>query len=229
MKRSEFDHPELDYLQLVQELKDYSFPRDRITKLLASGELIRVKKGIYVDPHSDLPYSKEILANLIYGPSYVSLEYALSYHNLIPEAVRVVTSVTTGRKKRYQTPIGEFDYSHMPERFFSIGAEYFPLENGRGFMMAGPEKSLFDLLYLRYSDVVYPDIGEHLFENLRIDENSFWQLDFAKIEPILEACNRRSIVALRRFIESAGRKSEASVSSTRDIRIGKDKMRQDNG
>ncbi|HOV93906.1 MAG TPA: hypothetical protein PLT87_03395 [Spirochaetales bacterium] len=139
MKRSEFEHPELDYLQLVQELKDYSFPRDRITKLLASGELIRVKKGIYVDPHSNLPYSKEILANLMYGPSYVSLEYALYYHGLIPEAVRVVTSVTAGRKKRYQTPVGEFDYSHMPERFFSIGAEYFPLDKGRGFMMAGPE------------------------------------------------------------------------------------------
>ena len=174
-----------------------------------------------------MPYSKELLANLIYGPSYVSLEYALYYHGLIPEAVCVVTSVTTGRKKRYRTPVGEFDYLHMPERFFSPGAEYFPLDRGRGFMMAGPEKALFDLLYLRYSDVAYPDIGEHLFENLRIEESDFWQLNLAKIGPILEACNRRSIVALRRFIESAGRESEAGVSSTRGIR--KDKMGYDNG
>jgi predicted transcriptional regulator of viral defense system len=117
MKRVSFEYPEIDSLQLQQSLKDYAFPRDRVTKLLATGDLIRIKKGIYIDPHSQYPYSKGILANLIYGPSYVSLEYALQHHNLIPEAVHVVTSVTTGREKRYRTPVGDFDYAHMPQRF----------------------------------------------------------------------------------------------------------------
>jgi hypothetical protein len=59
MKRVSFEYPEIDSLQLQQSLKDYAFPRDRVTKLLATGDLIRIKKGIYIDPHSQYPYSKE--------------------------------------------------------------------------------------------------------------------------------------------------------------------------
>ncbi|SLM17739.1 conserved hypothetical protein [uncultured spirochete] len=50
----------------------------------------------------------------------MSLEYALRHYNLIPEAVRVVTSITTGRRKRYRTPVGDFDYVHMPQRFLPL-------------------------------------------------------------------------------------------------------------
>jgi len=71
-------------------------PRDKISDLLKKGTIIRVKKGLYVfgEDNRKKPYSKEILANLIYGPSYISLDYALQYHGLIPERVEAVTSVT---------------------------------------------------------------------------------------------------------------------------------------
>src|SRR5208337_4775007 len=86
---------ELDYLAIMNALSGYKQPRDKLTKLLANGDLIRIKKGIYVlgEIWRNGPFSKEILANLIYGPSYVSLEYALSWHRLIPERVDMVTSV----------------------------------------------------------------------------------------------------------------------------------------
>jgi predicted transcriptional regulator of viral defense system len=200
MKQISFEYPEIDSLQLQQSLKDYAFPRDRVTKLLAAGDLIRIKKGIYIDPHSQYPYSKEILANLMYGPSYVSLEYALRHHTLIPEAVRVVTSVTTGRRKRYRTPVGDFDYAHMPQRFFVPGAEYCAIDETRGYMIASPEKAIFDMLYLRYPDLGYSEIEAHLFENMRIDESDFYHLNFTNIRSLLDSCARRSIISLRKFI-----------------------------
>jgi predicted transcriptional regulator of viral defense system len=200
MKRVSFTYPEIDSLQLKQNLKDYAFPRDRITKLLAMGDLVRVKKGIYIDPHSQYPYSKEILANLIYGPSYVSLEYALRHYNLIPEAVRVVTSVTTGRRKRYMTPVGDFDYAHLPQHFFAPGVEYCSIDDTRGYMIASPEKAIFDMLYLRYPDLSYSEIETHLFENMRIEESDFYLLNFTNIQSLLDSCSRRSIVSLRKFI-----------------------------
>jgi len=200
MKRVSFDYPEVDSLLLQQRLKDYAYPRDRITKLLARGDLIRVKKGIYIDTTARSPYSKEILANLIYGPSYVSLEYALRQHNLIPEAVLTVTSVTTGRNKRYQTPIGDFDYAYMSPRFYSPGVDYIQIDASRGYMMASPEKAIFDILYLRYPDLVYSEIEAHLFENMRIDEDDFFQLNFSSLRQLLDSCPRRSITALGKFV-----------------------------
>ena len=84
----------LDYQTLIDVLKDLSSPRDKITDLLRQGVLVRVKKGLYVfgDKYRRYPYSKELLANLVYGPSYVSLDYALDYYGIIPERVEALRS-----------------------------------------------------------------------------------------------------------------------------------------
>jgi predicted transcriptional regulator of viral defense system len=101
---------EFDYQVLMDVLRDYEHPRDKITAMLRQGVIIRVKKGIYVfgEKYSRGPFSREVLANMIYGPSYVSLDYALHYHGLIPERVEAVTSVTSGRGRRFSTPVGLF-------------------------------------------------------------------------------------------------------------------------
>ena len=101
-----------DYQTLLDALSDYSKPRDRITRLLASGAIVRVKKGLYCfgETFRRGPVVREHLANLIYGPSYVSLDYALGYHGLIPERVERVTSVTTRRSREFVTPFGVFSY-----------------------------------------------------------------------------------------------------------------------
>ncbi|MBW1967626.1 MAG: hypothetical protein JRI48_09680 [Deltaproteobacteria bacterium] len=89
---------EFDYQTLLCILSGYARPRDKITDLLRKGDIIRVKKGLYIfgEGHRKAPYSREVLANLMYGPSYVSLEYALQYYGLIPERVEALTSVTPG-------------------------------------------------------------------------------------------------------------------------------------
>src|SRR5680860_1304511 len=79
--RAQIEGEEFDYLALLRSLQDYAYPRDKITTMLRRGDIVRVKKGIYVfgDAHARRPYSREILANMIYGPSYVSLDSALQY------------------------------------------------------------------------------------------------------------------------------------------------------
>jgi hypothetical protein len=196
-----FELPELDYHILMQALSGYSYPRDRVTRLLRSGGLIRVKKGLYVTNDPRDWYSKEVLANLVYGPSYVSLEYALRFHGLIPEAVETVTSVTTQRHKRYDTPLGRFEYEHLPERMYSCGIVYLSADTRRGFFIASPEKALIDTLALRTPGLKPADIENHLFENLRIDEADFSRLDFSLIKAMLSDCARPSVRSFFVFLK----------------------------
>ncbi len=94
-----FTREEFDCQTLLDVLKDYARPRDKITDLIRKGIIIRVKKGLYVlgDRFRTPPCSRELLANLAYGPSYISFKYALQYYGMVPERVEAVTSVTTVR------------------------------------------------------------------------------------------------------------------------------------
>src|SRR5512139_134130 len=114
--RGRIEGEEFDYQVLLHSLKRYERPRDKITSLLRHGAIIRVKKGIYVfgPKYARRPFSREILANMIYGPSCISLDFALHYHGLIPERVEAITSVTTGRSRRFTTPVGMFFYHQIP-------------------------------------------------------------------------------------------------------------------
>ena len=78
-----------DYQTLMHALEGYAHPRDKITDLIRKKVIIRIKKGLYIfgDDYRQHLYSRELLANLIYGPSYISMEYALHYHGLTPERV----------------------------------------------------------------------------------------------------------------------------------------------
>ena len=141
---------EFDYQTLLKCLEGYARPRDKISDLLKKGIIIRVKKGLYIfgEEFRKRPYSPEILANLMYGPSYISLEYALQYHGLIPERVEAVTSVTTGRSRRFASPVGLFTYRSIPLSAFRIGMDRVEIGEGRAFLIAVPEKALADKIYI---------------------------------------------------------------------------------
>jgi hypothetical protein len=140
--RRQIPQEEFDYQTLLNCLKDYERPRDKIRALLRSGAIIRVKKGLYVfgPDYSRGPFSRELLANLIYGPSYVSLDYALSYYGLIPERVETMTSVTCGKNRTFSTPVGRFTYWSIPLDSYRVGIDIIQLDEGRSFLMATPKR-----------------------------------------------------------------------------------------
>lgn len=111
---------EFDYQTLLDSLRGYAHPRKKITTLLRKGEIIRVKKGLYLfgERHRRSPYCRELLANLIHGPSCISLEYALHYHGLTPERVETVTSVACSRSRSFDTPVGAFSYDPKRKKHF---------------------------------------------------------------------------------------------------------------
>lgn len=101
-----------DYQLLANYLKELKKPRDKISALVAEGKIIRVKKGLYVfgEDWRRAPLNLEMVANLIYGPSCVSFEYALTHYGMIAERAIVITSLTIGDSKTFSTPLGTFEY-----------------------------------------------------------------------------------------------------------------------
>jgi len=189
-----------DYQILTDALKDLSSPRDKTTLLLRQGVIIRVKKGLYVfgDKYRRHPYSKELLANLIYGPSYVSLDYALAYHGLIPERVEALTSVTPSRSRRFSTPAGLFIYRQVPARAYEVGMVRVEGEHDQAFLIASPEKALADkIVSVRGAPIAsIGEMGRFLEEDLRIDTGAIRSLSAEKID---EFAGRYRSLRLRRL------------------------------
>jgi predicted transcriptional regulator of viral defense system len=158
-----------DYVYLTDVLKNYRYPRNKIQRLIQNHEIIRIKKGLYVQGGQSETYiSRKILANLIYGPSYISLEYALSYWGLIPERVEEITSVTNKRNKLFRTPLGVFSYRYLPTDKFSIAVELIAIEN-TSFFMATKEKAICDTLYFSFPCTDQTELRIYLEQDLRID------------------------------------------------------------
>jgi predicted transcriptional regulator of viral defense system len=146
--RASVPFEEFDYQTLLQGLRHYARPRDRATRLLETGAIIRVKKGLYIfgPTYRRLPYCVELLANLISGPSYVSFEYALSYYGLIPERVTTITSATFGKSRTFDTPVARFSYRPVPHAVFPVGVTLVETGANRAFLVASREKALCDTI-----------------------------------------------------------------------------------
>ena len=162
-------------------LKDYRRPYDKINYWVKSGDLVQVKKGLYVlgkRISEQIPHPF-LLANQLYGPSYVSLDSALSYHGLIPERVYQASSVTTRISKNFTTPVGRFDYTHVKSSYFSKGiTNQGSIETGY-FLIATPEKALWDKIVLT-SGVIFRsklEVRSFLEEDLRVDEIGLAEMD----------------------------------------------------
>lgn len=201
--RARIGREELDYQALMAALSEYANPRDRVTVLLRRGDIIRVKKGLYVfgDDLRTRPYSRELLANLLYGPSFVSLDSALSFHGLIPERVEAMTSVTTKRPKSFATPVGSFVYRQSPRGGFHLGLDR--REAGDvAFLIATPERALADKLRNdRGHDLrTREDVARYLFDNLRIDRADFERLEPTRLEELAGGLRSRKVALAARLL-----------------------------
>jgi hypothetical protein len=133
----------------------------------------------------------------------VSLQSALAYHGVIPEAVPVVTSATTGRPRRFKTPFGEFMYRHVHPGFF-WGYQELELEPGQPAYVALPEKALLDLLHLTPGP-----IRRRFLTELRF---SYGQLDPARLERFAKRTEKPKLIraaslAARLLRDAAGKEA----------------------
>lgn len=164
---------------MLQELNNYKNPRDKLAHMVKKKECIPVIQGLYETNPTTPGYR---LANTICSPSYLSFEFALSYHGLIPEAVYNFTSATFEKKKKkeFKTPFGTFTYRDVPSAAYPYGIECVS-ENGYTFQIASPEKALCDELYIQSPVTSQRELKELLFDGLRIDWELFCKLSMDDI------------------------------------------------
>jgi len=207
--RRAIDADVFDYQQLMDCLKVYAKPRDKVRALLKAREIVRVKKGLYVfgEGHRRSPWSREILANLIYGPSYISLDYALSYYGLIPERVMVVTSVTLSRSRRFETPLGLFTYRRLSCRKYSIGIDQQTVGGDQQFLIATPAKALADKIWTdrRFTPRKAEEFRAYLEEDLRMAPDSMSGIDRSLLALIAEQYGSRKVRLLQDYLEGRGK------------------------
>ena len=172
----------MNYIQFRELFKDFSvfsvndiensgrkFHRRRLHEWQEKGYIKKIIKGYYI--FSDLELTEEILfeiANGIYAPSYISFEMALSYYHLIPESVYKMTSVSTRRTYKFETPVAEFSYRTLKRKLF-FG--YNIVKHGRKcFKMACLEKALLDYFYINTN---YKNEAD--FSSLRINKDKLFK------------------------------------------------------
>ena len=123
--------------------------RRQVCGWVKKGYLLQLKKGVYVfsDTYRKITPSRRFIANYLVLPSYLSLEYALGYYDLIPEKVTVYSSLTTKKTQTFTNALGRFDYCSVKESLFfgftkavSVNQEFF---------IALPEKAILDFFYFR--------------------------------------------------------------------------------
>jgi hypothetical protein len=193
-------YEEFDYQTLLDSVHGYAQPRMKISGMLAKGDIVRVKKGLYILGESlrRRPFCRELLANLIYGPSYVSLEYALHYHGLTPERVETLTSVTCGRSRTFDSPVGTFSYRMIPMEAFRTGMDQVELDDGRSFLIAIPEKALADRIVADRGAGIstQKELHEYLLTDLRIDPANLRGLDSTRLTEIARHYRSRRVKLL---------------------------------
>lgn len=160
-----------------------------------AGEIIRLKRGIYVlaPEYRKTEPPQWSIASLLLSPSHVSLETALAYHGLIPEAVYQVASVSTQRSRSFDTPFGVFSYHCVPTNAPRAGVEAVCDPVPFWFYVATPLRAIADMVYLNHTVTWRNDGLEYLFESLRIEEQDLQELQFDRCGKIIEAFRNRRV------------------------------------
>lgn len=197
----------MNFIQFKSSLKDFpifsltdiravdpKFDRRRLSEWQNKEYISKVSKGLYI--FNDFDVTEDILfriANKLYRPSYISLESALSYYQLIPEITYGVTSVSTRRTYRFDTPVTHFAYRSIARHLF-FG--YVVIDNTT--KLATLEKALLDFFYLNHTID-----GPEAFASLRFDHEAFFeQMDEDSLNSKLRRFETVALTKrIRRFME----------------------------
>lgn len=184
---------------LLHVLEDYKRPYDKINELVKQEKLVPVKRGVYISgPALGTPGpEKFLLANHISGPSYVSLESALSHWGLIPERVYETSSVTIHRSSVYQTLAGRYSYTHIPLPYYSFGIRQVQLTARQTVLMASPEKAICDKIITSSGILLRSSkqVMAFLTEDLRIEKEQLREVNWHEINQWVKQAPKKSSLA----------------------------------
>jgi len=135
----------------------------QLTRWSQKGYIIKLKNGIYAFSKDYERINGNEVASLIYQPSYLSLESALSFYGFIPEIVYAYVSVTGKTNRKFTNKFGDFIYRHIKSELFwgyrEVKTEIW------WYLIAEPEKAVLDYLYLNLAKIN----SSADFENIRFN------------------------------------------------------------
>ncbi|MBG6063619.1 hypothetical protein IWX83_003430 [Flavobacterium sp. CG_9.1] len=203
---STFEGQPITHQILTSILHQYKRPNDKIKALKEKGIIKSVKRGIYIpgeNTNMQIPESS-LIANHIYGPSYISMETALSHYNLIPERVYAVTSMTIKPSKDFRTSIGLYSYSYLPLPYYAFGIKNVLLQENQRVIMSSPEKALADKIGTTPGVILRSmnNAQNYVFENLRMEQSDLKDFDTTQMRSWLsDAPKKESLEIVIRMIE----------------------------
>jgi hypothetical protein len=184
-----------------------------LKRAMKSGEVVRIHRGLYCLASKYLRQKVDplVLAQRIYGPSYISLEMALSYHGWIPEAVYTITSTSLDRSRQFNTPVGHFSFTRVPQNTFYTEVTRVEKDGGgfsnvgglggpgirarESFLLASPLKALADYVHVHKLDWAS---ARPVIESLRVDESLLASVEAETFSRLLA---NYSSLRVRRFLE----------------------------
>jgi hypothetical protein len=160
----------LEYDVLLVANSHYASPKDRIARAVKNGDVLRIRHGLYYPSSNVASINQEsrwLIANQLYGPSYVSCQALLASYGIIPEAVPTITSCCIHRARCIDTTLGEFSYSKVPRSYFSVGLQI----TATNAIAASPAKALCDMIAGKRSGRIQSKkaLMEFLIQDLRVD------------------------------------------------------------
>ncbi len=141
----------------------------QLSRFVKTGELLGLKKGLYYFPSRKV--SPQILANAVFEPSYVSLEYVLNNFGMIPDIAMNVTSITTLKNKVFNTAVGHFLYHRVNPRLYFGYQSVKDEKSGLYYKQAYTEKALLDYIYIRK----IKSLAENRVETNDLDKNRLYE------------------------------------------------------
>lgn len=183
---------------VLKKLANYSNKNTKLAREVRDGKIIKIVNGLYETDSNTPGY---LLAGSIYGPSYISFEYALSYYGMIPERVTTITCATFAKKKKkkFNTPFGTFTYRDIP--ILAYPEEIIlKEENNYSYQIASREKALCDKIYTLKPLKNYSNLEKMLFSDLRIDSENFNKLNIEKIEKLSNLYHSTNILLLAKYM-----------------------------
>lgn len=133
----------LQHLKVLTKMESHTL-RVALKRLNDKGFIQRICRGFYANPLN--PPGLEDVSGIIYAPSYISLESALSRWGLLSQIPQTLTCVTTKLPRKFSTTFGDIGYHQLKKEYF-----WGFIQEGKHFI-AEPEKALLDYLYFKRKD-----------------------------------------------------------------------------
>lgn len=177
-------------------LTGYRNPNAKIKLWLEQGYLVPLKRGLYIVSQEITQQEPclGLIANHLYAPSYVSLQYTLRQYGLIPERVMLITNITTCHARNFSNSFGSFAYHNVDRAYFALGITS-RMEGSSSYMIAIPEKALVDtILFTTKVPNSLVGLEQFLEEDMRFDMDVLRDMNIPLLQAIAEVSPKRTII-----------------------------------